>query len=72
MALLLQCLRDVRILSGDLDLLPPSPGARALDVRRLARTRDDKTGAHAWPGTDPESMALAHRVGRLPIFAGRP
>jgi len=26
MALLLQCLRDVRLQTGDLDLLPPAPG----------------------------------------------
>jgi len=35
MALLLQALRDVRILSGDLDMLPPLAGGNPLGVGHL-------------------------------------
>ena len=37
MALLLQCLRDARTMSGDLDLLPPPGGGRPFDAGRVAR-----------------------------------
>jgi len=37
MALLLQALRDVRTLAGDLDLLPPLTGGNSLGADHLAR-----------------------------------
>ena len=39
MALLLQCLRDLRTMTGDLDLLPPTHG-----VGRLPRGSGDDAG----------------------------
>jgi hypothetical protein len=41
MALLLQCLREVRTLSGDLDLIPPSARGDPLDVRHPPRNHGD-------------------------------
>jgi hypothetical protein len=56
MTLLLQCLRDVRTLSGDLDLLPPSARGDSLDVRRL-RSGDDLGDGSLLVAVNPPSFA---------------
>ena len=55
MTLLLQCLRDVRTLSGDLDLLPPSTRGDSLGVRRL-RSGDDLGDGSLLVAVNPSSF----------------
>ena len=75
MALLLQCLRDVRTLSGDLDLLPPLERGDSLVVGRLRRnggelgdasSRSEFGEACALPEGHTRRIARkVHRDGRI-------
>jgi len=64
MGLLIQCLRDVRARSGDLDLLPPTAGvaSRAADLR--GRDGDVPGSAGAPSEVDPR-LSLAHHANWL-------
>src|SRR5882672_2071551 len=86
MALLLQCLRDARTMSGDLDLLPPPGEGRPFDVRSLLRNCDDLgdatsrsafDGSRAAGGDAGRAARDVHRHGSLllavnptPLVAG--
>lgn len=61
MALLLRCLRDLPILSGDLDLLPPMEGESSWDVLRVsARTQDGGELAGHVKQRDVERVKAEH------------
>jgi hypothetical protein len=62
MGLLIQCLRDVRARSGDLDLLPPfaSGGSHAADLL-LGRDQKARVDADSPSEADP-GPSLAHHA----------
>jgi len=70
MGLLIQCLRDVRARSGDLDLLPPYAGraSRAADLR--GRDSDVPGNGRSPSGADP-TLSLALHAIRPRHAAGR-
>jgi len=62
MALLLKCLRDVRMVCGDLDLLPPSASADALsaeDPRHLDEPGDASPRSEIDDASWPEATHIA-------------
>lgn len=72
MALLLQCLRDLRIMSGDVDLLPPPAGGESSGPDRLRRHHDDARDVRPLPGSTVPGFPIAERDARRrkPAAAG--